>query len=987
MLYFLPTKETLHSPTLHGGLMSGIIDRVGCCAFRSQINLVGIKTRRNLMRSLISCPMVVALVCLLSRSFLAIPGVEGTFEYAFDAPWRIEPTRAASGRLEYGLIPIQLSIHDAVFVDRDGVSMLMRLGKFGKFQNVTITEGGFSKVFGIADLSEIEMTDGAWPWPVGLRPPVNTICRVWKGQDPEPCSDIGKTSEWHAILWYKPRSIPTPDGYLSLTIDMKVDIEVNETFKGKQVVPLQLRNQVRVKFASDSLPRFDDRSLYGDLHYHSQGTDNEGESAYNYRGVVRAMGAIGLDFVFATEHASNSEQIVDADMEIQGEVLPTHGVITRISSKGDVLRDMSRQRFDFYRDHIWEAGGVNTEAAVNGPSGRRPQGIVSHGVVPQIFLGGELDAIPEWDRQIREIPYGNGLLYKVNNLNNGWTLELNTIESQSLSSKRIRRITEAGGKPGTGTFEDLWERVGNEYLIRDVQGIKEYDYGREHLVYLPKTSAKEISVNEGEFTFEKDSSFIPSYTGLYGGGGRRLTDGWKGRRALLKEVEQKGYVFLAHHLNDPSGSNGPDGPPWPRSMLEKAFRSEAVLGLEFWNENGRIKKEVKNRNDGSRDHTGGTSMEIGYERCDWISLWGTGLGGVFGRRKCDSFPTNGMVRGFQHKIFQLNIGDFPTLDLRTIGIERKLHHGAASWDRMNHWGLDTKLTRDLPWLERNKPRRVFMAGGSDAHGDFNYRRSGYLLGTDELNTTVIGSPRNLVFISQPPDGRLRLDSSTMTPLNRTVETAKRYSQEQVVNALKEGSFAITDGPALRIAIDTNENGQIDDSDVNLGGVAEIPFRAPMKVKLLVEWLSTSEFGQVSRIDLYVGTRTSKYDNNLPGETKVFRTYAPEDHGVRDAAWDTPQGVPLNPAYSSGGLTYREMKDGYWLDPTGLLRIMPTRENMYGGIRVIELDLDRFEAMQGEPGQRLFVRAFARTLKQDDVPRYAYTNPIWIIRQPLSLRPS
>lgn len=38
-------------------------------------------------------------------------------------------------------------------------------------------------------------------------------------------------------------------------------------------------------------------------------TDNEGESGYAYRNVVRALGAMGLDFVFATDHASNSVQI------------------------------------------------------------------------------------------------------------------------------------------------------------------------------------------------------------------------------------------------------------------------------------------------------------------------------------------------------------------------------------------------------------------------------------------------------------------------------------------------------------------------------------------------------------------------------------------------------------------------------------------------------------------------------------------------------
>jgi hypothetical protein len=52
---------------------------------------------------------------------------------------------------------------------------------------------------------------------------------------------------------------------------------------------------VTVHLGETPLPRFDNRWLYGDLHYHSQGTDNEGEAAYNYRGVLRAMGALDAE--------------------------------------------------------------------------------------------------------------------------------------------------------------------------------------------------------------------------------------------------------------------------------------------------------------------------------------------------------------------------------------------------------------------------------------------------------------------------------------------------------------------------------------------------------------------------------------------------------------------------------------------------------------------------------------------------------------------
>src|SRR5919108_4023252 len=45
----------------------------------------------------------------------ALAGVEGTFEYAIDAPWRMEPDK----QMQYGAIPIQISIHDAMFAGLD----------------------------------------------------------------------------------------------------------------------------------------------------------------------------------------------------------------------------------------------------------------------------------------------------------------------------------------------------------------------------------------------------------------------------------------------------------------------------------------------------------------------------------------------------------------------------------------------------------------------------------------------------------------------------------------------------------------------------------------------------------------------------------------------------------------------------------------------------------------------------------------------------
>jgi hypothetical protein len=98
----------------------------------------------------------------------------------------------------------------------------------------------------------------------------------------------------------------------------------------------------------------------------------------------------GIDFALASEHASSSVQIVDVDLHVD----PFE--ITIDTTKG-VLRDMNQARFETLHQEIWKPDGVNANA-LEGYDGAPPQGYVSHAVVPRIFLGGEVDAIPEIDK-------------------------------------------------------------------------------------------------------------------------------------------------------------------------------------------------------------------------------------------------------------------------------------------------------------------------------------------------------------------------------------------------------------------------------------------------------------------------------------------------------------------------------------------------------------------------------------------------------------
>jgi hypothetical protein len=307
---------------------------------------------------------------------------------------------------------------------------------------------------------------------------------------------------------------------------------------------------------------------------------------------------------------------------------------------------------------------------------------------------------------------------------------------------------------------------------------------------------------------------------------------------------------------------------------------------------------------------------------------------------------------------------------------------------MNHWGLDPTRTSELSWLAPGEPRRFFMAGGSDAHGDLNYRRAGYYQGTTEITDAAIGSPRNLV----------QVDRAAAVAVAGGENPPVVYRHETVVQALASGNFAVTDGPAFRMVIDRNQNGGLDSEDTPMGGILHL--YGEETLPLLVEWKSTPEFGAVAMIDLYVGVQGGAYE----------RTYAPYRHGTRGLG--ISPGLPSSlSGYMEGGLNYVLLDDGYWhvtRTATTSLRISgspdeepdvfpppsdePLPANVYTGVRAMTLDLSAFNAAQSVPGQRFFVRAFARTHSQANcssgldlyrpcVERYAFTNPVWAITQP------
>jgi hypothetical protein len=321
---------------------------------------------------------------------------------------------------------------------------------------------------------------------------------------------------------------------------------------------------------------------------------------------------------------------------------------------------------------------------------------------------------------------------------------------------------------------------------------------------------------------------------------------------------------------------------------------------------------------------------------------------------------------------------------------RALHHGAKAWDRMLLWGLDPALRPS--WVPSGSPRKTFMAGGSDAHGDLSYRRWGAILGTMHATDTAMGKPRNLVYVgSQRP--------VTVSTGNKTAQT---IGQGQAVDALKSGNFSVTDGPVVRIAMDINSNGVLDDGDVPMGGDFEYYGNIP----LLVQWKSTAEFGLIKQIDIYVGVHADGSGGQV---------YAPAGHGVRAA--DDPSGTSIKPHPDAAtGKVHQVLADGYVLDSTGKLQIKTTKVTSLNGTAQVNLSPAAFPAFVSScktkwvcppppPGeeyspcyqqetcsasdekfpQRFYVRAVVRSQSSEPLrngltatpTRLGYSNPIWI----------
>jgi len=175
--------------------------------------------------------------------------------------------------------------------------------------------------------------------------------------------------------------------------------------------------------------------------------------------------------------------------------------------------------------------------------------------------------------------------------------------------------------------------------------------------------------------------------------------------------------------------------------------------------------------------------------------------------------------------------------------------------------------------------KVFLAAGSDAHGDLNYE------GTMDA-----------VDFSKPMRGITGYgEDNALGKLSTVVHCPNGMGPkgEEVLRALRDGRSVLSNGPLLIAGFDRNANGSLDDpEDILPGGHAT--FTAQSLQPLQLFWVSSEEFGPLVSLRLIVGSaagETEPQEIPIPaGESLVSGSLHSLDLGAYleklGSAWGT-----------------------------------------------------------------------------------------------------
>ncbi len=167
------------------------------------------------------------------------------------------------------------------------------------------------------------------------------------------------------------------------------------------------------------------------------------------------------------------------------------------------------------------------------------------------------------------------------------------------------------------------------------------------------------------------------------------------------------------------------------------------------------------------------------------------------------------------------------------GVEPDVPHPVELLEGIDLW--DAYLRASLPSASLSPLRKVFLAGGSDAHGDFNYAT---YIGFDSYATdNAIGRVQTVVFV---PGGYA---PGSLPPVT------------EILAAYRAGRTIVTDGPFVEIGVDLNGDGDFADED-ELAIGDDGPAQGGTAYPMTVRWASTGDFGPVTAVELIASDDSS-----------------------------------------------------------------------------------------------------------------------------------
>jgi hypothetical protein len=135
--------------------------------------------------------------------------------------------------------------------------------------------------------------------------------------------------------------------------------------------------------------------------------------------------------------------------------------------------------------------------------------------------------------------------------------------------------------------------------------------------------------------------------------------------------------------------------------------------------------------------------------------------------------------------------------------------------------------------------KVFVAAGSDAHGDLDYEAT-----MDVVD--FLGKPSRSLSGYAEDNALGKISTVVYAPQGMGAKG------ENVLRALKSGRSVVSNGPLLIAGFDRNANGSLDDPvDVGIGDSLALPLAQLPPLQLA--WVSSPEFGPLESIRLIVGS--------------------------------------------------------------------------------------------------------------------------------------